>query len=106
VLAGEGSIIDQSLVLEDTGSKGYIIILTPSTEGMKQEDWVLVTLLDQLLASVFEEKNVSIMKGVANLEGVNCISTPSFNEFTDFSWSVSVFVHAIAKDHAFGEVHA
>lgn len=93
-------------MLVDTWSKRYIIVLTPSTKGMKQKDWVFVTLLDQLLTGVLEEKNVSIMEGITNLEGVDGISATIFNKLFDFSRSVSVLVHAVVESDTFGEVHA
>ena len=93
-------------MLVNTGSKRNIIVLAPSTEGMKQKDWVFVSLLDQLLTGVFEEENVPVVEGVANLESVDCISATIFNKFFDFCRSVSVLVHAVVKSDTFGEVHA
>jgi len=106
VLAWESAVVDKSLVLVNAGCERNIVVLAPATEGMEQKDWVLVTLLDKLLTGVLEKENVTIMKGVAYLEGVDCISTASFNEVTDFRWSVPVLVHAIAESDTFGEVHA
>jgi hypothetical protein len=52
VLAGKGAVVDQSLVLVNTGSKRNIVVLAPATEGVKEEDWVLETLFNELFTGV------------------------------------------------------
>ena len=89
----------------NTRSERDIIILAPATKGVEEENWVLVSLFDELFTSVLEQENVTVVKRVAYLEGVYGISTTSFDEITDFAGSVSVLVHAIVESDAFGEVH-
>jgi hypothetical protein len=47
------------LVHADIG--GDVVILAPSTEGMEEQDWVLETQLEELLAGVLQQKDVSIV---------------------------------------------
>ncbi len=61
-------------MLLHAGVEGYIIILAPSTEGVKEEDRVLEALSEELNTGVVEEEAVTIVEGVADLEGVNGIS--------------------------------
>lgn len=48
VFAGKSSVVNKSLVLVNTRSKGDIVVLAPSTEGVKEKDWVLVALVDEV----------------------------------------------------------
>lgn len=106
MLAWEGSIVNQSLVLVNTRSKWYIVVLAPSTKRMKQENWVFISLFDELLTSIFQQKDVSVVKWVTYLECVDCICTAGLDLVSDLLGSVSVLVHAIVESDAFGEVHA
>ena len=45
----------------NTGGKRDIIILAPSTEGVEEEDGVLVSLFEELFTGVLEEEAMSIM---------------------------------------------
>ena len=91
-------------MLEHTSIKGYIVILTPTTKGVKQKDWVLVSLFHKLFTSIFKEKNVTIMEGVSNLEAINSICTTSSNLFNNLSWSKSKLVHTIIESNSGEEV--
>lgn len=79
VLGVEGSIVKESLMLGHAGVKGDIVILAPATERVEEKDRVLVSLLDELFTGVLKEENVSIMEGVADLEGVDGISILLFD---------------------------
>ena len=93
-------------MLVHTGIKGDIVVFAPSTEWVKEKDWVLVSLLEKLFTGIFEEEYVSVVKWVANLEGVNGISTAGLNLFADLMGSESVFVHAVVEMDLLDEVHA
>lgn len=95
VFSWEGTIINESLVLLHAGVKRNIVILAPSTERVEEKDWVLVASLDKLLTGILEEENVTIMKGVADLESVNGIGTTSLHLLVDLTGEHSVFVKTI-----------
>lgn len=83
-----------------------IIILAPATEGMEEEDWVLIAELEELLAGILKQKDVSIVKWVSYLECINCISSLGLNLSVDLSWGKSKVVNAIVEGHSLKEVHA
>ena len=70
----EGSIVEEGLMLLHSGVKRSIILLGPSTEWVQQEDWVLVTELQELFSGVLEEENVTVVEWISDLEGVDGIS--------------------------------
>lgn len=106
MFGGEGAIIDQSLMLEHAGIKGNVIILAPATEGVQEEDGVLVTLLHKLLTGVLEEEDVSVVERVADLEAVDGISTACGDLLNNFSGGESEFVEAIVEGDASEESSA
>jgi hypothetical protein len=97
VLSVDGTIVPEGLMLSHAGAERYIVILAPSTEGVKEEHGVLVSLLDELFTGVSQEKAVTIVEGVADLEGVYGISTHGDGLFVDLFGGVSVFVHAVVE---------
>jgi len=105
VLRVDGTIIEESLMLEHAVLERNVIILAPATERMEQKDGVLVTLLDELLTGVLEEKAVTIMERVANLESVDGISTLGLDLIGNLAGEHSVLVHAVIELDASGEVH-
>lgn len=66
-------------MLGHSGVEWDIIVLAPSAEWVEEEDWVLVAELEELLSSVLKEEDVSIMKGVSDLECVASIGILSFD---------------------------
>jgi len=82
-----------------------IIVFAPSSEGVEEEDGVLVSLLLELNAGVLEEEAVTIMEGVADLEGVASIGLFGLNSFLDFLGGESVFVHTVVPHNLAEEVH-
>lgn len=92
VLGVESTIIKQSLVLHHAFFKWDIIILAPATERMEEEDRVFVTLLEELLASVFKEENVAIVERITHLESVHGISILGLNCSLDLLRVHSVLV--------------
>lgn len=92
-------------MLVNTGGKRDIIILAPATEGMEKEDGVFVSHSNKLLSGVFEEKAMSIMKGVTDLEGEKCISASSDLLVIDLLGSHSVFIKTIVELHVARELH-
>lgn len=79
MLGVDGAIVKESLMLEHAVLERDIIILAPATKRVKQEDGVLVALLDELFTGILEQEAVTIMEGVANLEGVDGIGTLSLD---------------------------
>ena len=57
----KGTVVNEGLVLFNSGSERDIIILAPSTEGVEKEDGVLVSLFEELFTGVLEEEAMSIM---------------------------------------------
>ena len=106
VLRWEGSVLDEGSVLSHSVVKWDIIILAPSTEWVKKEDWVLVSELDELLSGVLKEEHVSIMKWVSHLEGIDGISALLLDLLLDLLWGKSPLVISIVEDNSLGESHA
>jgi len=105
VLLGEGFVVDESLVLVNSGGERNIIILAPSTEGMEEEDGVLVALSHELLTGVGEEEAMSVMEGVSHLEGVDGISVSLNHDSVDLLGGHSVFIESVVPHNSLGEVH-
>ena len=92
-------------MLGHTVSERNVIILTPATEGVKEEDGIAIALGDELLTSVLEEEDMSIVEWVSDLEGIDDISV-LFNDFSlDLSGSKSVLIVAIVEDRSVNEAH-
>lgn len=83
----------------------HIVVLAPSTEGVEEEHGVLVSLLLELDTGVLEEEAVTIMEGVADLEGVASIGLLGLNSFLDLLGGKSVLVHAVVPHNLGEEVH-
>lgn len=66
-------------MLEHSCLEWCIIILSPSTKWVKEENWIFESDLEELLSCVIQEKDVTVVKRVSHLESINCISTFSFN---------------------------
>jgi hypothetical protein len=84
--------------------KRNIIILAPATKWVKKEDGVLVSLLHELFTSILEQKDVSVVERVANLESVDSISILLLDLFSDLARGQSVLVQAIVESDTFVEV--
>jgi hypothetical protein len=105
VLRVEGTVVKEGLVLEHAGVERHVVVLAPSTEGVEEEDGVLVALLEELLTGVLEEEHVAVVEGVAHLEGVHGIGTTGLDLVGDLGGSVAVHVHAVIEGDTLGEVH-
>lgn len=105
VIGGEGAVINESLMLVHTFFEWHVIVFAPSTEGVEEEDGVLVPLLHELFSGVLEEEAVTIVERVANLEGVASIGTFGNDGFFNFLRRHSVLVHAVIELNAAEEVH-
>jgi hypothetical protein len=92
-------------MLEHAVLERDVIILAPATKRVKQEDGVLVTLLDKLFTGILEQEAVTIMEGVADLEGVDGIGTLSLDLLGNLRGSVAVLVHAVIKLNTLEEAH-
>lgn len=93
----EGSVVQQGLVLLHSGIKRYIIIFAPSAEWVEQEDWVLVSLLQQLLPGVLQQEHVPVVQWVSHLESVHSISILGLDLVVDLLWGESVLVEAVLE---------
>lgn len=105
MLSWEGSVFEKGGVLSHSVIKWDIIILAPSTEWVKEEDWVFVSELDELLSGVLEEEAMSIVEWVSNLEGIDGIGSLLLNGVLDLLWSKSPLVHAIVEGDLLDESH-
>lgn len=105
VLAWEGSILDEGGVLSHSVVEWDIIVLAPSTEWVKEEDWVLVSELDELLSGVLKEEDVSIVEWVSNLEGVDGVGSLLLSGLLDLLGGESVAVKAIVVGNLLDESH-
>ena len=83
-----------------TSVEWYIIVLAPSTEWVKKEDWILISKLKELLTSVLQEEDVSIVKGVSDLESIDGISILRFDHLLNLSRGLSIIVEAIVECHS------
>ena len=92
-------------MLGHTVGERDVIILAPATERMEKEDGIAVALSDELLTSVLEEEDVSIMEWVSDLEGVDDIGILLNNFSLDLSRSQSVLVIAVVEDGSGNEAH-
>ena len=57
----EGTVINEGLMLLDSGAERDIVILAPSTEGVEEEDRVLEALSNEVKSGLLEEEAMSIM---------------------------------------------
>jgi hypothetical protein len=102
----QSTIIKQCLVLLHSGVEWNIIVLHPATEGVQQKYGVLVTELKELLSGILEQNYVSIVEGVAELEGVHGISSTGNNLVVDLPRSLAVAVEAIVEQYLLHKAHA
>lgn len=105
VVSIKSAVIEKSLVLFHSGVKGSIIILCPSTKGMKKENGVLVAKFQKLFSGVFKEEDVTVVKRVSDLEGINSISILLLDLFINLGRGHSVMVKAIIEFDLVEESH-
>jgi len=105
VVLVNGAVVNESLMLLHAGTKRYIIIFAPSTEGVEEEDRVFVSLSDEVFSGLLEEEAMSIMEGVSNLEGKDGIGVHGFGLSRDLSRGKSVLVHLVVPHNLLNEVH-
>ena len=72
-----------------------VIGLSPATEGVEEEDWLLVTALLQLLGGVSHEQSVTIVNWVSELEDKDGIGAELFESRSEFKWRLSVLVESV-----------
>lgn len=104
MLTVEGTVVNEGLMLSNSRFERDIIILAPSTEGVEEEDRVLVALSNELLTSVLKEEAMSIMEGVSNLEGVDGISISFNHHVVNLLRSHSVVIESIIPHDVLKEV--
>ena len=92
-------------MLGHTGVKGHVIVLAPSTKWVEEQDWVLVAELEELLAGVVQEEDVTVVEWVSYLEGIDGVSILCCDLSLDLGWEQSVFVQTIIECYSFGKTH-
>ena len=92
-------------MLGHTVGERDVIILAPATERMEKEDGIAVALSNELLASVLEEEDVSVVERVSDLEGVDDIGILLDDFSLDLSRGQSVLVVSIVEDGSGNEAH-
>ena len=105
MLWDQGSVVEKGLMLSHSVVEWDIIILHPTTEWMKEEDWVLVSHLDKLLSGILQQEAMAVMKWVSHLESVDGISTSLLSNIVDLLWGKSVLIHTISKFDMLSESH-
>ena len=83
----------------------HIIVFAPASQGVQQENGILVSLGQQLFSCVLEHNDMTIVKWVSHLECVHCISISLEYGFFDFFGSHSVLVHPVIKLNVAQEMH-
>ena len=101
----KSSVIEESLMLLHALKERNIVVLAPATEGMEEEDGVLVSELEELFAGILEEEDMSIMERVAHLEGVDGVGISLFDDRLNLGRSLSVLVHVVVEGNLAEEVH-
>ena len=66
-------------MLLNSSIKRCVIFFSPSSQWMEEKDWVLMALCKKLFSGVLEEENVSIVKWISHLEGIDNISILCFH---------------------------
>jgi len=97
VIRVECSIVKKGLVLLHSGVEGNIIILLPASEGVEEEDGVLVSLLQQLLSGVLQDEYLPVVERVPPLEGIDAVSLSLLHHVVDLSGGESVLVKVIIE---------
>lgn len=105
VLRHEGTIIEQSLMLSHSVVQGDVIVFTPSSKGMKEQDWILEAFGEELLACIIEHENVTVVKWVSNLESIDSVSTSIDDGLVHLCGRHSVLIHAIIELDILQEMH-
>jgi hypothetical protein len=105
VVLVDSTIINESLMLLDSGTKRNIVILAPSTEGVEEEDGVLVALGNEVKSGLLEEEAMSVMEGVSHLEGKDGIGVHGLSSVRDLLGSHSVLIHLVIPHDLSNEVH-
>lgn len=88
----EGAVIEKGLMLLHSGIKRSIVFFGPSSQGVEQENGVLVTLGEELVSGVVQQEDVSVVEGVSDLESIDNISISLGHEFVDSFGAESVLV--------------
>jgi hypothetical protein len=83
-----------------------VIILAPATKWVEKEDRVSISLFNKLLTGILEEKHVTIVEWVSDLESVDYVSILRFNSTLNLAWGQSILVISIVKDGSLEEFHS
>lgn len=106
MLGVKGAIVEESLMLVHAHVGGNVVVLAPSAKRVQKKDGVFKAKLKELLTSVLEQKNVTIVEWVSHLECVNSISALGLNLGLDLSGRESEVVDTIAEGQSLEEAHA
>lgn len=105
MLGSECAVAEESRVLGHTICQGHIIVLAPAAKRVEKQDWVSVSLGNELLTGVFQEQNVAIVERVSDLEGVDDIGVLLDDSGLNLFWGESVLIVAIVEDWSLNEAH-
>ena len=72
---------------------------------MEKQDGVPVALFEELFSGVFQEKDMSIVKGVPHLESVHDIGISLFDLLANLAGGQSVAIHIIVEFDLRNESH-
>jgi hypothetical protein len=62
-------------MLFHSDGQGDVVVFGPAAQWMEQEDWLLVTSIQQGLTGVLHEKSVAVMDRISQLERENSIGS-------------------------------
>lgn len=88
-------LLEDGIVLLHSPLEWDIIGLGPATEGVEEENWLLVTALFQLLGGVSHEQSMAIVDWVSELEDKDGIGAELFESGSELEWGLSVLVESV-----------
>ena len=105
VFSRKGTVFKESSVLLHAVVKRDIVVLAPASKRVEKQDRVSVASGNELLTSVLEEEDVTIVKRVPDLESVHNISI-SFDDLgLDLRWGHSELIVTIIESRSLNEAH-
>jgi len=105
VLRVEGTVGEKGSVLRHAVGKGNVVILAPSAERVEEQDRVPVASFDELLTGILKEKDMTVVEGVPDLEGVHDIGVLLIDLGLDLSGSHPEAIVAIVEHGPADEAH-
>jgi hypothetical protein len=101
----KSSVIKKCLMLFHSCVKGNVIILNPTTKRVEEEDWVLISDLEELVSCFLKEEDMTIVEWVSKLESEYGISVSFLDLIVNLFWCLSVLIHTIVEFNLSDESH-